>query len=307
VDPLLWLCQENYRTYNVEVARKINSVNAAIYLSELVTRYKYHLNHNELISHPKHGDGWFYYTAEKCEERTCLTVDEQRTSYALLQRHGLISYVKFGVPGKNHFKLHLDKIAEFFSDFSKNNSSCGKIPNWLSENPKLVTGKSQTIYEQYKEPNDEQKEQQQPAAAVAAFSCIKNESRLTKSDVDWLMKFSEQEVEDAINYTKSLDDKGEINTTFSQTVKWAIKTKPKISVPVSIENNKKVSEDLELKFTSNHFRLESHKDYAIIIPLTCQMPPKTLSYDEPNFEDRLVSMLKEMRFKALDLTCKELK
>ena len=41
-DPLFWLNQNNYRTYNIIVARKLGDVSAAILLSELVGKHNYY-------------------------------------------------------------------------------------------------------------------------------------------------------------------------------------------------------------------------------------------------------------------------
>jgi hypothetical protein len=152
-DPLFWLYADNYRTYNVEVARKLGSINAAIYLSELCQRHKYHRDRNEFISDEKHGDGWFYYTAEKCEERTAMNVDEQRNCYNSLKRLGLIEQVNFGIPCKKHFRLNIEKILDFFG-FSKNISSCGQNPNWMWSKPKLDVVKTQTAH-YIEEPKEE--------------------------------------------------------------------------------------------------------------------------------------------------------
>ena len=40
---------DNYRTYNLYVAQELGSVNAAIILGELIQRYSYHLDNNNLI------------------------------------------------------------------------------------------------------------------------------------------------------------------------------------------------------------------------------------------------------------------
>ena len=101
-----WLCSDNCRVYSVEVARKIGSINAAIYLSELVQRFEYHSIRNELIDDERHGKGWFCYTAEKCLDRTSMSIKEQKTALCYLIRLGLIEQKNFGVPCKRHFRIN---------------------------------------------------------------------------------------------------------------------------------------------------------------------------------------------------------
>lgn len=128
MDVFSWLCSGNYRTYNVLIAKKLESLNAAVYLSELCQRFIMHSQKNELISNEKHGDGWFYYTSEKCEERTSLTSKEQRTCISLLESLGLIQTVNFGLPCKRYFKVIEQALSEFCG-FSNNISSYDKRAN----------------------------------------------------------------------------------------------------------------------------------------------------------------------------------
>jgi len=159
IDPLFFLYADNYRTYNIEVAKKLGSIHAAIFLGELCQRSKYHAENKEFVSDPRYGDNWFYYTGEKCEERTGMTVDEQRTAYKLLIRRGLIEQANFAVPCKKHFRIKVQEILIFFGLIPSNNvSSYGNFPNWLLENPKLDVAKSQTghyIEEHYIEEHKE--------------------------------------------------------------------------------------------------------------------------------------------------------
>lgn len=142
------------------------------------------------------------------------------------------------------------------------------------------------------------KEQQQPAQAAAVFSCLKDENRLTKSDINWLMKFTEAEVEEALKYTQEEADQGKIKTTFSQTIKWAIKEKPKRTQKIDTVVNRMISQALEDQWFSPYYRLDSCTDSAMIIALGAQMDPKVISYEEPDFFNKLKSMLVKMGFTA---------
>lgn len=147
-----------------------------------------------------------------------------------------------------------------------------------------------------------EREQQQPAATVAVFSCLKNENRLTKSDIDWLMKFTEAEVEEALKYTQEEADQAKIKTTFSQTIKWAVKEKPKRTPKVDTQENKSIAHAFEDQWVSPYYRLDCCGNSAMIIAVTAQMEPKVISYEEPDFTNKLKSLLLKMGFTPRDFS-----
>jgi len=104
------ISDSNYRTYNIIIARYLESVNAAIILSELVGRYQYHLSRNELTE-----DGWFYLTHESIEHRTMLTRREQDSAINILTTFGVIEKKLIGLPAKRHFKINELKILEMLN------------------------------------------------------------------------------------------------------------------------------------------------------------------------------------------------
>lgn len=122
---LSFLNNESFQMYNRNVAKHCKSINAAIILSELINRYEYHFDRDELTSHEKYGEGWFYFTIDKCEERTCLTRREQDTALKILKSEGLIEWSVFGLPAKRYFKVNEEKILAIFG-LSKNLSSMSK-------------------------------------------------------------------------------------------------------------------------------------------------------------------------------------
>lgn len=171
----------NFQTYNREIARVLKSVNAAILFSELINRYQYHRNKSELIRYQNHSGEWFYYTIEKCEERTCLTAAEQKSAIKILESKGFFQKKAIGLPAKRHFQLNIEKIIEF-AMHSKNVSSSAKFtdldernsPNYMSENHRANK-------EPYKEPNKEPKKNNNPTpsaasqvapSAVVVFPCL---------------------------------------------------------------------------------------------------------------------------------------
>lgn len=115
IEILSLLDSGSYQTYNRDLARLFGSINAAVMLSELVNRYRYHRDREELITDSKHEGLWFYYTIEKCEERTILSRKEQDTAIKILEKFNVAKKATIGIPGKRHFCLNLDGIEELLS------------------------------------------------------------------------------------------------------------------------------------------------------------------------------------------------
>ena len=142
---LSFLNTSNYQVYNRQVAKQLKSINAAILLSELINRFEYHEERNELIVHEKHGIGWFYHTIEHVEDRTGMSRDEQDQAIKILKNSQVIETQVFGLPAKRHFRVNVEKIYNLFT-FSKNISSlrkihkldCGNSANWNEENPQTA-------------------------------------------------------------------------------------------------------------------------------------------------------------------------
>lgn len=137
-----FLNHNNYQIYNRDLARKLGSVHAAIFLSDLINRYEYHSKHSpkDLVVN---ADGtWFYYTNQCGVERLVLSREEQDTAVKILISYNLIKKKAMQLPAKRFFCINEDKILELFN-FSKNVSS-------LRESHKLESG-NPTI-SPYKEP-----------------------------------------------------------------------------------------------------------------------------------------------------------
>ncbi len=153
-DPLFWLYADNYRTYNVDVAKKLKSINAAIFLSEIASRYRYHRDRGELLNDLKYGEGWFYLTQETVEERTYLSRKNQDTAFKILESLNLIEKKTLGLPAKRYFRLNKKEIQIYFSTLSETDKQgCLKVTN------NDVHG-GQTVPRDYtyKEPKEEPKE-----------------------------------------------------------------------------------------------------------------------------------------------------
>lgn len=161
MDPLFFLCQEEYGTYSRPLAHFLKSLNASVLLSELAQRRKYHSSRNELISDDRYGDGWFYMTCEKVEERTYLSRKEQDSALKVLIDNDLIEQKNFGVPAKRHFRLKDDKILAIYG-LSKNHSNlpisgkldCPKRTNCIVPNGQTAHIEKEQLKEKVKREKD---------------------------------------------------------------------------------------------------------------------------------------------------------
>lgn len=254
------------------------------------------------------GRTWTYQTLQQIADHFPF-LDYQQVKYAIA------SLEKFGILRKgNYNKDPMDKTTWYsfedeqlfvpsISRRSKNVYDSGNSPI-DSGKPIMDSGNSPIYIGKMLKSEDSKREQQQPAAAAAVFSCLKNENRLTKSDIDWLMKFTEAEVEEALKYTQEEADQGKIKTTFSQTIKWAIKEKPKRTPKVHAQENRKIAERFEYQWRHPHYRLDSCPESAMIIALGAQMEPKVISYDEPDFANKLKDTLCKMGFLSTETVYK---
>ena len=143
----------DFRRYNVKIARLL-SINSAVFLADLLDRYSYHFKNNELVNSPKHGDGWFYYTADKCEERTALTTREQFSASKMLVEKGLIEQKLIGCPAMRHYRINYQQVKILLDDFS-GKSSFDKTQNCNRQNAKLNTGTHTLLMRSKEEEEDE--------------------------------------------------------------------------------------------------------------------------------------------------------
>ena len=175
---LSFLNNEEYQTYNRRIAKFCGSVDAAIMISELINRFEYHTKNNELTSHSSHGDNWFYYTIELCEERTCLSRKQQDAALNILIEKGLIEKKSFGVPAKRHFRINEEKILELYG-LSKRHSSLyqsDKLDCTNRTNQFVPTG--QTIY---KNSIEEPQEEPQLTTTTTSSGFVVDEVEIDKS------------------------------------------------------------------------------------------------------------------------------
>jgi hypothetical protein len=190
-----------YQTYNRKVARELGSVNAAIILSDLVNRYNYHNDNNELRSVGGGEPEWFYYTVDKCEERTVLSRKEQETAIKILESNGLFDKKNVGVPPKRHFRLNIEKIVEFTTGikelFKTPERGALKRPKGALQDDR----KGRYTKEPHKEPeyknnnNDPNPPDPEP---VVVFSCLKDLGIDEPLKVKLCKQFTEEQLVSAV-------------------------------------------------------------------------------------------------------------
>ena len=122
IDPLFFLYQQDYGIYSRSIAKHLKSLNASVLLSELAQRRQYHTTRDELVSDQRYGEGWFYMTIEKVEDRTSLSRKEQLTAIEILVENGLIEQENFQLGNKRHFRLIDEKILEIYGLLKKDYS-----------------------------------------------------------------------------------------------------------------------------------------------------------------------------------------
>lgn len=145
----------NYRQYNVCIAKYLGSVNAAIMLHDIVDQFEYYKEKNGLIRYNKHNGEWFYYTVEKCTERTCLSEKEQKSALKVLEKLNIVIHKNIGLPAKRHFKINEGRLLELFTNSKKDSSSAKRAELDSTKGRNYNSQKGGANKEPYKEPNKE--------------------------------------------------------------------------------------------------------------------------------------------------------
>lgn len=153
---LNFLNRDQYQTYHRSIAKKLKNVEAAILFDELVQRYIYHRDRNELIYIEKHGGDWFYHTQEAIEDRTILTRYAQDKGLDILKKFLLVETIKHGLPCKKYFRLNFEGIDAFLKNLSSL-STVSKLDCSPSANSVADGQQTHSLYikEPNKEPNKE--------------------------------------------------------------------------------------------------------------------------------------------------------
>lgn len=191
-----FLNHDNYQIYNRDLARKLGSIHAAIFLCELISRFEFHCKHSPDEILTKDGDSWFYYTHECGIKRLVMSRKEQDTVIKILISHGLIKKRVFQLPAKRFFCINEDKLLQLF-DLSKNVSR-------LSEPNKLNCPKGTTSHIQRtlsKEPN------KNVADSNPLMSKAANATPTTPSEASQMCKYLFEKIKRLFPKTKNPDFK----------------------------------------------------------------------------------------------------
>ena len=130
-----------FRRYNVKLA-KLLSINSSVFLIDLCDCFSHHLIRGEIEGE----NDWFYYTEDKCFERTALSRKEQETSIKLLIENDLIEKKVIGSPPKRHYRVKFKNVKEFFEKSEeKSISPFGQIEKPKRRNPLLTNDTKEEI------------------------------------------------------------------------------------------------------------------------------------------------------------------
>lgn len=129
---------EKYRTYNVDIAKKLGDVSYSVLLNDFLDQEKYLKKEKKLASHEKYGDDLMYYTSDQAWERCGIKKDYFDAAIRKFESLGFIKKCKFGIPCKSYYSVNRLTIAEWI--FSKIVSSCGNSHNLMEEKPQQAVG-----------------------------------------------------------------------------------------------------------------------------------------------------------------------
>ncbi|MBN6890043.1 hypothetical protein ACUXCC_005534 [Cytobacillus horneckiae] len=134
IDLIDLLRSDGFITVNKKLANNIG-LNAAVMYSELLAKYKYFSDKNQLTK-----DGFFYNTVEGMQRDTSLSKDQQQAAIKVLENLNLIEKQNRGLPRKRHFKINLNE--DNLKRVLQSQQLEEKPPTSKRENRKQVEGKS---------------------------------------------------------------------------------------------------------------------------------------------------------------------
>ena len=92
---------------NKALTHFIGDINSSLYLSDLISWYKYFESEGKLEK-----DGSFYTTAKRIEESTLIKAKKQYLILKLLEKKGLVTTKRKGIPAKLYKKINFDMIGK---------------------------------------------------------------------------------------------------------------------------------------------------------------------------------------------------
>lgn len=168
---LSFLNSKNYRVYHVDLAKKLGSINAAIFLCELVYQTDKFADREVEDKRQyllrKKGKKWVFLTQEDVEERTAMSRKLQDSAIEVLIKKCLIEKIVVGIPPKRYFWLNEENILTLFG-LSKNVSQIALVGQIDLSDVDKLNCPSGTNPHIYKEP--ELKEPEGGTPPIFSFS-----------------------------------------------------------------------------------------------------------------------------------------
>lgn len=283
---------DNYRTYSLHVAKTLGSVNASIVLAELIQRYEYHKKENQLISLRKQEGEWFYFTSDKCEERTALSREEQDTAINLLIRKGLVNKVIAGLPGKRHFQLNQLIIYEILINSKNVSSLCDSHKLDCGNHTNCIEGIPQSTKETKKELLSK-RTTTSPKKSSSSFSINRNLGKLEELPLDERQKnqiykhFDDPTIMQAIEvYRSRKSEPDDLGAFLYSACKGGFKKS--ISKEEVFESNRAFTKNLLGKFDDMNF----YNGYRVLIlakyvEFSSNTNAVCLNYEDADFRNKL--------------------
>jgi hypothetical protein len=162
----------NYVTFNRPLAHAIG-LNATMILSELLDKYEYFKNSDQLEEFSDLEGSWFYLTVDAAQERTTLGEKEQRGAIEKLEELGFITKKVKGIPGKRYFRIHEEVIEAYFKNSNKVSRTSQK-PDCSLPKANQDPPKSQRIYKEPKEEPNKESSSSPPASDSSLEKMRKN-------------------------------------------------------------------------------------------------------------------------------------
>ncbi len=321
---LSFLNSKNYRVYHVDLAKKLGSINAAIFLCELVYQTDKFIDREAEDKRQyllrKNGKKWAFLTQEDVEERTAMSRKEQDVAIRICIERKLIDKIITGLPAKRYFCLNEKEILELFG-LSKN--VCQIDPNGqtgLTQTDKLDCPKGANSHI-YKEP-----ELKEPEGEAPPYFCFSYEGSSLiripfKSYKDLSDKYGEEvlrkEMEKATDYLVSTGSKGKkdyaafMRNWMKKAQEWEKPKKESSSSPSPPQETHQFKKNHKLAINVLEAYKVAEKENKVLKDITVDgvqivfylsgrnevMP---LMFTEPNFEKIIYKCLKEY-----DLNLKE--
>ena len=107
---------------NKKLAHYLKSIDAALFLADLVSKKEYFKQNNQLDEY-----GGFFNTTDQLEQQLLLTESRRRQITNQLVTLGLLKVVKRGLPSKNYYYIQEDKILEILCGSEDDNLKKTKL------------------------------------------------------------------------------------------------------------------------------------------------------------------------------------